>query len=61
MFLAGQSNVMIQVEGAKGLGIDLEKLNAGQGVLFELGLSFVFVSVEVFEGRMVYLLKPLIN
>ena len=61
MLLAGQSNVMIQIENAKGLGIDLEKLNAGQGVLLSLGLSFEVVSVEVFEGKMVYILKPLIN
>ncbi len=33
MLLAGQSNIMIQIENAKGLGIDLEKLNAGEGVL----------------------------
>ncbi|MBJ9373340.1 phage minor head protein [Acinetobacter sp. TGL-Y2] len=51
------SNIIIQIENAKGLGIDLEKLNAGQGVLFEMGLSFEVVSVEVVNGRMVYLLQ----
>ena len=61
MLLAGQSNVMIQIENAKGLGIDLEKLNAGQGVLFEIGLSFEVVSMEMTEGQMVYILKALVN
>jgi len=51
MLLAGQSNVMIQIENAKGSGIDLEKLNAGQGVLFELSLSFEVVSAEVIDGN----------
>ena len=59
MLLAGQSNVMIQIENAKGLGIDLEKLNAGQGVLFELGLSFEVVSMEMTEGQLVYTLRAL--
>lgn len=61
MLLAGQSNVMIQIENAKGLGIDLEKLNAGQGVLFEIGLSFEVVSMEMTEGQMVCILKALVN
>jgi len=55
------SDIVIKVENAKGLGIDLEKLNAGQGVLFEIGLSFEVVSVEVVEGQMVYTLKALVN
>ncbi|MDM1247910.1 minor capsid protein [Acinetobacter sp. R933-2] len=61
LFLSGQSDVMIQVENAKGLGIDLEKLNAGQGVLFELGLAFEVVSIETKDGQMVYTVKALIN
>ncbi|MGB9190320.1 hypothetical protein [Acinetobacter sp. ANC 4218] len=52
---------MIQIENAKGLGIDLEKLNAGQGVLFEMGLSFEVASVEMVEGKMVYTLRVLKN
>ena len=56
MLLAGQSNVMIQIENAKGLGIDLEKLNAGQGVLFPIELSFEVVSKEMIDGQMIYLL-----
>ena len=55
------SDIVIKVENAKGLGIDLEKLNAGQGVLFEIGLSFEVVWIEVIEGQMVYILNPLLN
>lgn len=61
LLLSGQSNVMIQVENAKGLGIDLENLNAGQGVLFELGLVFEVVSIETKDGQMIYTLKALMN
>ncbi len=51
------SNIVIQIENAKGLGIDLDKLNAGQGVLFPLGISFQVVSSEIVNGQMVYTLK----
>lgn len=62
LILAGSSsNIVIQIENAKGLGIDLEKLNAGQGVLFSLGISFQIVSRETVEGQIVYLLKALRN
>lgn len=61
LLLSGQSNVVIQVENAKGLGIDLEKLNAGQGVLFELGLVFEVISIETKDGQMIYTLKALMN
>lgn len=53
------SDIVIKIENAVGLGIDLEKLNAGQGVLFEIGLSFEVVSVEMVEGQMVYTWKVL--
>lgn len=53
------SDIVIKIENAKGLGIDLEKLNAGQGVLFEVGLSFEVVSIELLEGKVVYMLKVL--
>lgn len=56
-----QSNIVIQIENAKGLGIDLEKLNAGQGVLFEMGLSFEVVSVAPSDGKMIYVLRALVN
>lgn len=58
LLTGAQSNIVIQIENAKGLGIDLEKLNAGQGVLFEMGLSFEVISVEMVDGNMVYKLKP---
>ena len=62
LLIAGSgSNIVIQIENAKGLGIDLEKLNAGQGVLFDIGLSFEVVSIETIKGQMVYTLKALIN
>jgi SPP1 gp7 family putative phage head morphogenesis protein len=61
MLLAGQSNIMIQIENAKGLGIDLEKLNAGQGVLIPIGLSFEVISIDTLDGKMIYTLKALVN
>ena len=61
LLTGAQSNIVIQIENAKGLGIDLEKLNAGQGVLFEMGLSFEVVSIEMVEGQMIYTLKALVN
>lgn len=51
------SDIVIKIENAKGLGIDLEKLNAGQGVLFEMGLSFEVLKVEIVEEKMIYTLK----
>ncbi|ENV71908.1 hypothetical protein F946_01363 [Acinetobacter johnsonii ANC 3681] len=61
MLLAGQSNVMIQIENAKGLGIDLEKLNVGQGVLMPIGLSLEVVLVDMVAGVMVYKFKVIKN
>lgn len=61
LLTGAHSNIVIQIENAKGLGIDLEKLNAGQGVLFEMGLSVEVVSVEMVEGKMVYTLRALVN
>lgn len=62
LLVAGQGlDVVIQIENAKGLGIDLEKLNAGQGVLFEIGISFEVVSITTEKGQLVYTLKALVN
>lgn len=62
LLVAGQgSDVVIQIENAKGLGIDLNKLNAGQGVLFEIGLSFEVVSIETNRGQLIYKLRALVN
>ncbi|MCX0332160.1 phage minor head protein, partial [Acinetobacter radioresistens] len=55
------SDIVIKIENAKGLGIDLDMLNAGNGVLMPMGLSFEVVSIETVEGRVVYTLKPLLN
>ena len=54
-------DVVIQIESAKGLGIDLSKLNAGQGVLIPFGLSFEVVAIEALNGKMIYTLKALVN
>jgi hypothetical protein len=51
------SDIVIKIENAKGLGIDLDMLNAGNGVLIPMGLSFEVVSIETVEGRVVYTLK----
>lgn len=61
MLLAGQSNIMIQIENAKGLGMDLNQLNAGHGVLMPMGLSFEVVSFEALDDKMIYTLKALVN
>ncbi|ENW00917.1 hypothetical protein F938_00433 [Acinetobacter bereziniae LMG 1003 = CIP 70.12] len=61
LLIAGESNIMIQIENAKGLGIDLAKLNAGQGTLLGLGLSFEVVSIEAASGVVIYKLKALVN
>jgi hypothetical protein len=54
-------DIVIKIENARGLGIDLDMLNAGNGVLMPIGLSFEVVAIEVVEGRMVYTIRPLIN
>ena len=55
------SDVVLQIENAKGLGIDLNELNAGHGVLMPVGLSFEVVSIEALNGKMIYTLKALVN
>ena len=55
------SDVVLQIENAKGLGIDLNELNAGHGVLMPMGLSFEVVSIEALNGKMIYTLKALVN
>ena len=55
------SDVVLQIENSKGLGIDLNELNAGHGVLMPMGLSFEVVSIETLNGKMIYTLKALVN
>lgn len=55
------SDVVLQIENSKGLGIDLNELNAGHGVLMPIGLSFEVVSIETLNGKMIYTLKALVN
>ncbi|MCW8041227.1 phage head morphogenesis protein [Acinetobacter entericus] len=55
------SDIVIKIENAGGLGIDLDMLNAGHGVLMPIGLSFEMVSIETLNGKMIYTLKALVN
>jgi SPP1 gp7 family putative phage head morphogenesis protein len=55
------SDIVIKIENAGGLGIDLDMLNAGHGVLMPIGLSFEVVSVELSDGKMIYVLRALVN
>jgi SPP1 gp7 family putative phage head morphogenesis protein len=55
------SDVVLQIENAKGLGIDLNELNVGHGVLMPMGLSFEVISIEALNGKMIYTLKALVN
>jgi SPP1 gp7 family putative phage head morphogenesis protein len=61
LLLAGQSNVMIQIENARGLGIDLDKLNAGQGVLVPIGSSFEVISFKIIKGVECYELRVILK
>ena len=54
-------DVVIQIENAKGLGIDLKQLGLDDGVLMQMGLSFEVISIEALEGKMIYTLKALVN
>lgn len=53
--------IVIQIVNAAGLGIDLDKLNAGQGVLFPMGISFEIMNIETVQGQLVYTLRALRN
>lgn len=60
LLVAGSgSDVVIKIINAEGLGIELAKLNAGQGVLFEIGLGLEIISIETVKGQLVYTLKCL--
>lgn len=54
-------DVVIQVENAKGLGIDLKQLGLDNGVLMQIGLSFEVVSIETLKGKLTYTLKALVS
>lgn len=53
--------IVIEIVNATGLGIDLNKLNAGQGVLFPMGISFEIINIETVQGQLVYTLRALRN
>jgi len=55
------SDIVIRIENAKGLGVDLGMLNAGNGVLMPMGISFEIISIETVKGQLVYTLRALRN
>lgn len=61
LFAETSGEIVLQLENASGLGIDLNKLNAGQGVLFPIGLSFEIVKIETIKGQLIYTLRALVN
>lgn len=62
LLLSGSNgDVIIKIENASGIGIDLAQLNAGEGVLFPLGLSFELISSEFMNEKMTYMLKIIIS
>ncbi|MFW2122501.1 phage minor head protein [Acinetobacter ursingii] len=61
LFAETGGDIVLQIENATGLGIDLNVLNAGQGVLFPIGLSFEVVKIETIKGQLIYTLRALVN
>ncbi|MFW1807601.1 phage minor head protein [Acinetobacter ursingii] len=61
LFAETGGEIVLQIENATGLGIDLNVLNAGQGVLFPIGLSFEVVKIETIKGQLIYTLRALVN
>lgn len=61
LMASGGGEIVIEIVNAKGMGIDLDKLNAGQGVLFPMGISFEIISIETVKGQLVYTLRALKN
>lgn len=61
LIASGGGEIVVEIVNAKGLGIDLNKLNAGQGVLFPIGISFEIISIETVKGQLVYTLRALRN
>ncbi len=55
------SNVVFKIENAQGIAIDLAKLNAGDGVVLPMGISFEVVGMELVDGKVVYRLKALVS
>ncbi|MCH7393781.1 minor capsid protein [Acinetobacter dispersus] len=62
LLLAGSNgDVIIKVENANGIGIDLNQLNAGEGVFLPIGLSLEVASIEVERDKVVYTVISLPN
>lgn len=62
LLLSGSNgDAIIKIENANGIGIDLTQLNAGEGVLLPLGLSFRVVSSEIGYGKLTYTIKIILS
>lgn len=62
LLLSGSNgDVIIKIENANGIGIDLAQLNAGEGVLLPLGSKLEVEAVEMLDGQMIYTLKVFQN
>ncbi|WDZ50187.1 phage minor head protein [Acinetobacter vivianii] len=61
LLFGSNGDVIIKIENANGIGIDLNRLNAGEGVLLPLGSKFEVEAVEMLDGQMVYTLKVFQN
>lgn len=57
----GSEEIILKVSNANGFGIDLSKLNAGDGVLFPIQSSFKVTSIENIGGKLTYTLEALLN
>lgn len=55
LLLSGSNgDVIIKIENANGIGIDLAQLNAGEGVLLPIDLAFEVASIKVEKDKVVY-------
>lgn len=61
LMAVSNGDVIIKVENANGIGIDLNQLNAGEGVLLPIPLSFEVSSIEVERDKVVYTVISLPN
>ena len=51
------SNVVFKIENAAGVGIDLNQLNLGNGVVLPISVSLKVVGIDLEDEKMVYRLK----
>lgn len=55
------SNVVFKIENAAGVGIDLSRLNVGNGVVLPMGISFKVIRIDFEDGKVVYRLRVLLS